>query len=96
MKLAFVNPDGVAQCLLCRWQEKAPLYHSVLVDGKRKKQELPIERKVELAQQAAISHLRDSHARLMLEKQEKQLEEGIRVEYYGRADTRCWGPLRRF
>jgi hypothetical protein len=97
MKLAFVTPDGIANCLLCRWQEKPPLFHSVLIDGKRKKEELTREKKVELAQQSLIVHLRDAHARLMLEKQEQQLgEEGTKIEFHGRADIRCWGPMRRY
>lgn len=93
MKLAFITPDGVGHCLLCRCEMKQPTHRRL---GNGPKEETPVDVKVKMAEQDVAAHLFKSHARSMLEKKEVQTSGGVKLEYHGRADYRCWGPMRRF
>jgi hypothetical protein len=83
MKLASISAEAVATCLCCGWEQKPPMLR--LVHSTRKKEEIPLSKKIELAEQSVLAHLRDAHDRLMLTKEKIDLgEEGVRLDYHGR------------
>ena len=84
MKLALITPDGLAQCLVCRWTWKAP-------SKKRKGGELALPERLKVLEENLLAHLRYSHDRMLHTKEEQPTkEEGVpgKIYYHGRRPER--------
>lgn len=94
MKLAAINSDGVAQCLICSWNWKSP-------SKRRKKnivEDLTTEDKIKLLEQNILAHLRDVHDRFLLTRERlNSTEDGDipKIYYNGRRPEklRRWKKL---
>lgn len=88
MKLALITPDGLAQCLLCRWQGRAPTKRR---DRRRHTEEiLTIAARYAALEHDLLLHLQSSHDRVLVTKEEilpASADALPKVYYSGRRTT---------
>lgn len=75
MRLAMLDPAGTGRCLLCKWDWKCPSHKRGKVKGTLVL--LSKEEKTALLEERILAHLRDSHDRVMLIKEEPEMREKL-------------------
>lgn len=89
MKLAMITPDGIAHCLCCTWQLKAPSKRRVRHGTTH---DLTTSERQAYLEQSILSHLRDSHDRMLVTRDTCPRDPDVvgldKVFYNGRRITR--------
>lgn len=70
MKLAMIDSSGVGRCLICSWDWKVPSHRRGKGRGLKTLILLTKEERVKLLEERILAHLRDTHDRIMLIREE--------------------------